>query len=264
MAKKKKHDEEEGNQERWLLTYADLITLLLGLFVILYSMSRVDLERFKSMGEALRTTFKGKPAMIMPKPGIPPVGGGAGPYEDLVGGTYPDTSEAYLTLKISEVLEDMADMAGGVSVEVEERGVVVHLTESIMFDLGKATLRPEAAKLLKDVTPVLVRSGRPLMIEGHTDNLPIKTHEFPSNWQLSATRAANVVHFLTTRTGVPENQISAAAYADQRPVAPNETEVGRQRNRRVDIVFLKGRWKSPERTQTFTENLSSKRQSGNN
>ena len=263
MAKKKKH-EEEGNQERWLLTYADLITLLLGLFVILYSMSRVDLERYKSMGEALRTAFKGKPALMMPKPGIPPIGGGAGPYEDLEGGIYPDTSEAYLTLKISEVLEDMADMAGGVSIEVEERGVVVHLTESIMFDLGKATLRPEALKLLVDITPVLIRSGRPLMIEGHTDNLPIKTREFPSNWQLSAARAANVVYFLTRRAGIPESQISAAAYADQKPVASNETEAGRQRNRRVDIVFLKGRWKSPERTQTFSENLSSQPQSDHN
>lgn len=251
MAKKKQEGEHSG-QERWLLTYADLITLLLGLFVILYSMSRMDLERFKSMGEALRTTFTGKPA-FMTKPGIPPIGAGSGPYIDMEGGSYPDTSEAYLTAKINEALEGMAEIAGGVSVEIEERGVVVHLTESIMFDLGKATLRDEARRLLVEVAPVLWKSGRPIMIEGHTDNLPIRTKEFPSNWQLSAARSANVVYFLTQQAGIPEGQISASAYADQHPIAGNDTKEGRQRNRRVDIVFLKGSWSSTGHLQRFSE-----------
>ena len=154
-----------------------------------------------------------------------------------------------------------------VSLEMADRGLIISFIADVLFDSGQAKIKREAISTLDKVVRILIENvpGNDIGIEGHTDNLPIKTHEFPSNWQLSATRAANVVHFLTTRTGVPENQISAAAYADQRPVAPNETEVGRQRNRRVDIVFLKGRWKSPERTsQTFSENLSSKRQSGNN
>lgn len=241
---KKKHEEEEGGSERWLLTYADLITLLLGLFVILYSMSRVDLEKFKAMGHALRTVFVGKT-------GLPAKGGGFGPYEDLEGGAYPDTSEAYLTMKISEALGGTIDIEGAVSVEVEERGVVVHLTESVMFDLGKAYIRPEAQKLLRKVATVLIKSGRPIMIEGHTDNLPINTHEFPSNWQLSAARAANVVHFLTTQATVPEGQIYASAYSDQRPVTPNDTPEGRQRNRRVDIVFLRGQWKGGDKIKEY-------------
>ncbi|RJP77058.1 MAG: hypothetical protein C4524_08900 [Candidatus Zixiibacteriota bacterium] len=234
--KKKKHGEPE-NAERWLLTYADLITLLLGLFVILYSMSRMDLEKYKTMGQALRTAFVGEP-------GLPAPGMGDGPYEDVEGGCYPDTSECYLTLRLEEALEGLEMEAGEVMVEIEERGVVVRLMETLMFDLGRAELRPEARDLLGRIAPVLAQSGRPLLIEGHTDNLPIATAAFPSNWQLSAARSANVVHFLTRYGGLPEEQISAAAYADQRPVASNLTEEGRRRNRRVDVVFLKGQWRS--------------------
>ncbi len=242
---KRKHKGEHDNSERWLLTYADLITLLLGLFVILYSMSRVDLEKYKSLGKALRTVFIGES-------GTPAVGAGTGPYEDATGGAYPDTSECYLTMKLEESLADVQEAAGAVSVEVEERGVVVRLMETLMFDLGKAQLRPEAKKLLSQVAPVLVKSGRPLMIEGHTDNLPINTYEFPSNWQLSAARSANVIYFLTQQASVPEEQISGAAYADQRPIATNDTPEGRQQNRRVDIIFLKGQWKSVSRGESLS------------
>ncbi len=240
MAKKEKKGEEE-NKERWLLTYADLITLLLGLFVILWSMSLADLERFGRVAAAFQEVFGGK-ALIA---GLPPKQTADGPYLDLEGGAYPDTSEAYLTLKLQEALAEISDIAGDVAVEIEERGVVVHLTETVLFELGRARLQEDAKRLLREVAPVLVKSGRPIMIEGHTDNLPIRTLEYPSNWQLSAARAANVVYFLTRRCGVPEAQISAAAYADQRPIASNDTEEGRRQNRRVDIVFLKGRWKSP-------------------
>ena len=236
MPKKKKHGEHESS-ERWLLTYADLITLLLGLFVILYSMSRVDLEKYKSLGQALKTAFIGMP-------GTPAIGAGEGPYEDAEGGAYPDTSECYLTMKLEEALVGIEAAAGAVSVEIEERGVVVRLMETLMFDLGRAQLRPEAQQLLTQVAPVLTKSGRPIMIEGHTDNLPINTAEFPSNWQLSAMRSANVIFFLARSGGIPEGQLSSAAFADQHPVSSNETAEGRQRNRRVDIVFLKGQWQT--------------------
>ncbi|MCX6640907.1 MAG: flagellar motor protein MotB [bacterium] len=233
---KKKHEEPESS-DRWLLTYADLITLLLGLFVILYSMSVVDAEKFKAVSSALKTVFIGKP-------GIPAIGGSNGPYEDVEGGAYPDTSDTYLSLMVQQSVEEIEDIASELTVEIEERGVVVHLTERVMFDLGNGDLRPEARALLDKVAPVLIRSRRPISIEGHTDNLPINTALYPSNWQLSAARASNVVYFFTTVGKVPEPQISAAAYADQHPIATNGTPEGRRQNRRVDIVFMKGSWKS--------------------
>jgi len=245
MPKKKKRGEHESS-ERWLLTYADLITLLLGLFVILYSMSRVDLEKYKAMGQALRTAFIGVP-------GTPAIGAGSGPYEDAIGGAYPDTSECYLTLQIEKALEGIEEAAGAVSVEIEERGVVVRLMETLMFDLGQAHLRPEAQELLRRVAPILMKSGRPIMIEGHTDNLPINTPEFPSNWQLSALRSANVIYFLTRGGVVPEAQLSSAAFADQHPIASNDSDEGRQRNRRVDIVFLKGQWQTAGKTEGLSD-----------
>jgi len=233
---KKKHEEPESS-ERWLLTYADLITLLLGLFVILYSMSVVDAQKFKVVSAALKTVFMGKP-------GIPAVGGGTGPIEDVDGGAYPDTSDTYLSLMVQQSLENIEEVAGNLSVEIDERGVVVHLLEKVMFDIGRAELRPEAQGLIKKVAKVIVRSHRPILIEGHTDNIPISTAQYPSNWQLSANRAANVVYYLTNQCEVPEPQISVAAYADQHPLITNETPEGRRQNRRVDIVFQKGSWRS--------------------
>lgn len=253
MPKKKKGEGEEGS-ERWLITYADLITLLLGLFVVLWSMGRADLEKFKQMRAAFQVVFGGESAVQLdPIPGMPRIGGGSGPYRDLEGGAYPDTSEAYLTARLDEALDEIADLTGEIGVEIEERGVVVHLTESVLFDLGKADLRPKAREVLRQVAPVLIRSGRPILIEGHTDNLPIRTREFPSNWQLSAARSANVVHFLTTEAKLPGAQISAAAYAEQHPMDTNETREGRQRNRRVDIVFCKGQWTSASAMRSSEE-----------
>jgi chemotaxis protein MotB len=249
MPKKKKGGGHEGGDERWLITYADLITLLLGLFVVLWTMGLADLEKYGRVAAAMKTVFGGK-ALV---PGLPPKVSAAGPYLDVEGGSYPDTSEAYLTLKLQESLEDISNIAGKVSVEVEERGVVVHLEETVLFDLGRARLQEEAKTLLRKIAPVLVKSGRPIMIEGHTDNLPIRTLEYPSNWQLSAARAANVVYYLSRYCGVPKGQLSISAYADQKPVAPNDTPEGRRKNRRVDIVFLKGQWKTNRATGQLTD-----------
>ncbi|MFH1862664.1 MAG: flagellar motor protein MotB [bacterium] len=233
---RKKHEEHDSS-ERWLLTYADLITLLLGLFVILYSMSQVDLEKYKSMGEALRSVFLGKQ-------GIVGIGASAGAYQGPELETYADTTELYLSKRIFEVLGEFEFSPEMISVEMQERGIVVRLMETLMFELGKARLLPDAQEVLARMSPVFIRSGRLILIEGHTDNLPIHTIEFASNWQLSAMRAANVVYFLTRYASVPEGEISSASYADQRPIADNRTPEGRQKNRRVDIVFLKERWKS--------------------
>jgi chemotaxis protein MotB len=245
MAKKKKGGEHEGGDERWLITYADLITLLLGLFVLLWTMGLADLEEYGRVAAAMKTVFGGK-ALV---PGLPAKVSAAGPYLDADGGSYPDTSEAYLTLRVEEALEGVAEMAGEIGVEIQERGVVVHLTETVLFDLGRARLRDEAKSVLNEIAPVLVKSGRPIRIEGHTDNLPINTLEYPSNWQLSASRAANVVYFLWRSARVPPGQLSIGAYADQLPLDTNNTPEGRQRNRRVDIVFLKGQWKELEKAK---------------
>ena len=245
MPKRKKGGDHEGGDERWLITYADLITLLLGLFVVLWTMGLADLEEYGRVAAAMKTVFGGK-ALV---PGLPAKVTAAGPYLDADGGSYPDTSEAYLTLRLEEALEGISETAGEVGVEIQERGVVVHLTETVLFDLGRARLREEAQKVLQDIAPVLVKSGRPIRIEGHTDNLPISTLEYRSNWQLSAARAANVVYFLTRSTHVPPGQLSIGAFADQLPIDSNDTPEGRQRNRRVDIVFLKGQWKDQEQDE---------------
>jgi len=245
MPKKKKGGDHDGASERWLITYADLITLLLGLFVVLWTMGLADLEEYGRVAAAMKSVFGGK-ALVE---GMPPKITAAGPYLDADGGSYPDTSEAYLTLELQESMQNIKNIAGTVSVEIEERGVVVHLEETVLFESGRAKLQNAAQILLRDFAPVLVKSGRPIMIEGHTDNVPISTMTYPSNWQLSAARAANVVQYLTDIVGVPRAQIAISAYADQKPVMPNDTPEGRAKNRRVDIVFMKGRWKHAESIQ---------------
>ncbi|MBU0519733.1 flagellar motor protein MotB [bacterium] len=242
MPKKKKGGGHDGPDERWLITYADLITLLLGLFVVLWTMGLADLEEYGRVAAAMKTVFGGK-ALVE---GLPQKTSAAGPYVDADGGSFPDTSEAYLTVALAESMKDISEIAGAVSIEIEERGVVVHLTETVLFESGRAKMQEEALKLLREIAPVLVKSGRPIVIEGHTDNIPIRTMTYQSNWQLSAARAANVVEYLTDRAGVPGGQMAAAAYADQKPVESNVSPEGRAKNRRVDIVFLKGRWQQNE------------------
>ncbi|MBE3577405.1 MAG: OmpA family protein [Limnochordales bacterium] len=210
-----------------MTTYSDLITLLLTFFVALYAFSRIDVARFRQVATSLRSSL--------------------GVNLDRLGGL-PDLTESPWLLKearereqLEQVLQRLRQTlpqeGSGISLVEEERGLVVRFADQVLFDTGKADIRPEAEPVLRRLAEILRPLENPLRVEGHTDSLPINTLQFPSNWELSTARASRVVRFFIEQ-GIPSERLSAAGYADQRPVASNSTAAGRAKNRRVDVVVL--------------------------
>jgi chemotaxis protein MotB len=258
--KRRRHTDGAGheNEERWLLTYADMITLLLALFVVLFAISSVNVSKVKMLQQSLRDAFSGKvmsggeaimqtsnsvavrtlqtqPRVI---PSTPTIG-------------KPDSVSARAALAARREQDELQQLkrqldafaaAHGFKAQVEtvvtQRGLVVRLlTDNVLFDSGLADLKPQGLPLLGEVGTLLgVDRVHPIVVEGHTDDVPISTSKFASNWELSTARSAAVVRWLIGRS-VPGKRFSAAGYADLHPLASNGTDAGRARNRRVEIVL---------------------------
>lgn len=232
------HGGGHGSSERWLLTYADLITLLLAFFVILYAMSQTDHKKMSDLSKALSSAFHvtqgasssaldGQPNVLV---------GGASPLDMAMVQMQDD-----LEKKIAEEFGERQGEDGqqAVTTTMTERGLVVSLASSAFFDPGAAALRGDAVDLLRTVAGTLKASGRPIMIEGHTDDTPIRTAQYPSNWELSTNRATAVVRYLVETYKLPPERLSAAGYGEYKPLVANTSPQNRAKNRRVDIVILR-------------------------
>ncbi len=215
---------------RWLLTYSDLITLLMVFFTVLYSMSRVDAEKFKALAGSLRSSFFSGSSGGSSGTGFMP--GGAGGAEGGGGDVLED-----LGYELAAETESLSSQ-GSVSIYYGDRGLTISLG-AVLFRPGEADLLSEAKAILDKVSPTIAKVPNYVSVEGYTDNLPISTHDFPSNWELSARRATNVIHYLVDSSKIPASRFFVVGYGEYRPVAPNNTERNRAMNRRVDIVILK-------------------------
>jgi chemotaxis protein MotB len=227
MPRKRKHDEHE-NLERWLLTYADLITLLLAFFIVMYSMSKVDAKKFGKMSEALSGVLKGGTVVIKRGDQVGTLPGGG------------VLSIGHLQ-SIQESIKRDLEKSGKdklISSEISERGLVIHIMESALFKAGSADLEPKAKEILDLVALHIGNLPNHVRIEGHTDNRPIKNTKYPSNWELSSARATEVVRFFTDGHGIDPKRVSALGYGEYRPMAANNTDENRAKNRRVDVVVL--------------------------
>ncbi len=231
MPRKSKGEGEHENLERWLLTYADLITLLLAFFIVMYSMSKIDAKKFGQMTEALNTILRGRGTSVLK---------GQANFTNLDGGG--GAMKIGDLMVIQEKINKMAAERGlgdKIKASMEKRGLIIHISESAFFDLGSADLKPQALDVLNIITDMLLEIPNDVRVEGHTDNTPIKYGKrYPSNWELSVTRATNCVRYMIDSRKFPPMKISALGYSEYRPIATNDTEVGRSRNRRVDIVVL--------------------------
>ncbi len=227
----KKPLKPHGNHDRWLVSYADFMTLLFAFFVVLYSSAQVDKAKMARLASAITAGFSS-------------LGVGAAPV--VVPGTVPaalmhpvcheDTAES-----IARKLE--AGLAGElarhtVSLRQTPEGIVLSLREVGFFDSGSATLRASSMDTFDRIGSVLGSVGSNLRIEGHTDDVPIHTSQFQSNWELSTARATEIIRLFLTREGIGPQRLSAAGYAQYHPIAGNSTEDGRRLNRRVDIVII--------------------------
>jgi chemotaxis protein MotB len=232
---KRRRAQEHANHERWLVSYADFVTLLFAFFTAMYAISTVDAKKLKVMVESTRAAFDPKAASaagsrILSGTKPPPkLSMGAGP-----GG---EVGLADVQKQITERLaKQIADRR--VEIEKDRRGLVISIREAGAFAVGSAELSGDAQLLLRDVGSVLSGIGNEVRVEGHTDDIPIHTTRFTSNWELSTTRATTVIAFLLEHAGVHPEQVAAAGYAEYHPRVANSSDANRTRNRRVDLIIL--------------------------
>jgi chemotaxis protein MotB len=226
--RRRRNDEDEENLERWLLTYADLITLLLAFFIIMYSMSKVDSERFSSIMDALNGVLRGGEVGLAAE-------GAIITYANNTGNAEQQKAELYE--EVQQMLDDHG-LGGSVEARMDAHGVVMTLGEQVLFDQGRADLKPSAMQVLDEIVEILAELTHSIRIEGHTDNVPINNERFASNWELSVARSTSVIRYLLEEHGLPPEKLSAAGCGEYRPIEPNDTPEQRAMNRRVDIVLL--------------------------
>lgn len=225
---------------RWLLTYADLITLLMAFFVVMYAMSSVDKKKYEMISASLRQALHTE-------------GAGSNLIADHVGqgqidAPVPQDAQEIRKAENAEFQQiidkvknnSTPEEMGSVVFIVDERGLVISFLDTLLFDLGQADLRSNALPVLDKVAAAVKPSAQILRVEGHTDDLPIATVQYPSNWELSAARAISVTRYFIVKHGIDPRRLSATGYGEYRPlVANNSSEDNRKRNRRVDIVVLR-------------------------
>lgn len=256
MAKKKQPEAHE-NLERWLVSYGDFITLLFATFVVLYALSQIDLTEFATLEESIKKAFNA-PSLIEGSDSILDSKG-----ESILDASAADSSIAPLMLEyisqkyeeqsFEDIKETIAEMTKngdmqGVDAQITDKGLLITMKNDLLFYSGSATLTDKAMKTLDNVGVLIGEKFalHNIRVEGHTDNQPINTFMFPSNWELSAARSSSIIRYLITRFKFMPNIFTAVGYGDTRPIVDNKTVENRTKNRRVEILVLKNKFKGLE------------------
>lgn len=253
VPRRKKAEEEHENHERWLVSYADFITLLFAFFVMMYSISSVNEGKYRVLSESMVTAFSSitesssdssaaatkeiiaigtTPKMLAPAPAIKPVDS----KETKTATAKKSASELKKSLR--KQLSSHIDK-GRVRVEGTNKYIEIEISSSILFRSGGASLSPQAVKILEPLVYDLLGTTKPIYVFGYTDNVPIYTEKYASNWELSAARAVSVVRVFAS-LGIDPEIMGAVGYGEHRPLADNNTEEGKRRNRRVVIRVYTG------------------------
>jgi chemotaxis protein MotB len=236
MSLRRKQEPAHENHERWLVSYADFITLMFAFFVVMFASSQADKAKTEALADAVERAFsegaiqaKLKEIMTGQAPPVKPRS------------KVPDaTKYAELTQSLkaltSELDEDIKQ--GKLQVSMERRGLVISLKEATFFPSGDDTVSPEGFGIIEKVARTIMKTPNPVRLEGHTDSIPIKNGRFRHNWDLSAARSIAMLQLLNSRFGVPARRLAVVGYGDTVAIDTNETAEGRARNRRVDITVL--------------------------
>ncbi len=228
------------NHERWLVSYADFVTLLLAFFVTMYSITRLDTEKLAQAQLSIQRALHA-PVFL----GGFPLEAGVG--DTLAAGRTGDLTGAVLQASPPPQLEEVARTIqeslkhhrhfNEIRLLITGRGLVIHLPEFLFFNSGEATFQPEGHHFLDRLADILAKIPNHVVIEGHTDNHPIHTPQFPSNWELSTHRATNLVRYFIEKHHLNPARFTAAGYGEYAPIADNDIEAGRRLNRRVDVII---------------------------
>ncbi len=250
MAKKHKAQSHE-NHERWLVSYADFITLLFAFFVVMFASSNQDKKKAQQVSESVRRALEeghmvSKVAAVLGGT-VNDLGqgnaqrkgpGGAQKAEQQAGNANSAQAELLPALEFLNKELEAEIRAGRLRLNLEPRGLVVTLPQAAFFPSGQDTIDPSTYPVIEKLAEVIRKLPNQVRLEGHTDSVPIKNARFPSNWELSAARSIAMLNLLADRFGIPRNRMAIAGYADNVPVKPNDTEEGRAFNRRVDLVII--------------------------
>ena len=237
-------EEGGGGLPGWLATFADMVTLLMCFFVLLFAMSSTQQESFKELVQSLKSALGvqqvpeagTREGLMMPVPEAPK----DAPEEKKTEAV--DEVGAMVQKEVDEIVSNVKELilfnqlGGMVKVEGDERGATITISDVVLFPPGEATMSREGLNIMKKIAAVLAQFNYHINVAGHTDNTPIHTAKYPSNWELSANRACEVVRFLAD-AGIDPAQMSAEGYAEYRPIARNTTPESRAQNRRVEIVY---------------------------
>ncbi|HNW26269.1 MAG TPA: OmpA family protein [Candidatus Gastranaerophilaceae bacterium] len=270
MARKQKHPEHE-NLERWLISYADFITLLFATFVVLYALSQVDVADFKKLEESIKQAFSAPSVMqgadnIMQDKSQEIFDKSEG--ETLITPLMMEyMSQKYEEQSFDDIQKTIDDMnkngeIDGVEATMTDRGLLIRFNDNYLFKPASATLTPQAKQKLDKVGAVIGKRFflHNIRVEGHTDNQKIVSIVFPSNWELSSARSCSIIRYLIERFGFMPGLFSAIGFADTRPIASNRTPQGQFKNRRVELLILKNQFKAMEVPQNNIMKMSKKEQ----
>jgi len=236
------------SQERWLVSYADFITLLFAFFVVLYAFAKQDQKKQSEVSVAIDSAFQAlgifntlqrpqKGAITRPEKMKSPVTAIDPTGEEIRALAEVKVDLDQIQRKLKAALSDQISR-GTISIEMGQDGLVISLREAGFFDSGSATPRPETIDTLRTVAQAIKRTSYDLRVEGHTDNIPVHNAEFDSNWELSSARATRIARICLALEAVPPERLAAAGYAEFHPIASNDTAEGRAENRRVDLVVI--------------------------
>lgn len=238
--KKKRSEDDGGGGASWMTTFSDLMSLLLTFFILLYSMSNIDAQKFENMSQSLKGVLSG-------------LG-----YNELTEGQRPDMeipiedeTVSDDELESSTIMEEIEEVYEKVVVYIEEegldadvtvnfnkRGIYVDIKEAILFDPGRADIKDSGLVVLEKIEGILSEFDNEILVEGHTDDIPINTGRFPSNWELSTSRSVAVLRYLIEEGNIEPGRIAATGYGEYQPIAPNNSEENRAINRRVNIHII--------------------------
>ena len=243
--KRRGHEEEHENHERWLVTYADMLTVLMALFIVMFALSVVDKAKFEKFKEGLNGDLGNGASLLEGGPGLQQAGDTPIDLQAAITALEEKQSRQQAASQERDDLERARQkilqalvarhMEDKVRFKLDERGLVVTVvTDDVLFALGSATLRPQGTAVLDAIAPALKALPNQVTVEGHTDDLPLKGRG--SNWELSTARATSVLRYLLDTHAVRADRLSAAGYADQRPLTPNISGAARSANRRVEVI----------------------------
>lgn len=237
MRKKKQHHEEHVD-ESWLIPYADMLTLLLALFIVMFAMSKVDAEKFAKVSAGLNSAFMGGTSVLEKGDSGTSTDGTPSIVSDLSNGQIEEATMNAVKSQIEQEI-NAAGYSDKVEVSVNESGLEINIKDVILFDSAKADVKKESNPLLIQISQALKGLDNNIKIIGHTDNRPINNGEFRSNWDLSAMRAINIMQFMSQYGGLPEDKLSIEAYGEYKAKYDNSTQEGQAGNRRVEISILR-------------------------